>query len=212
MISFFIFSFSDYKNDFDRFCSLLSPEEREEGSLRKDYEKFVIARGVLKELLAWYLQEAPDKIIITRNLFGKPSVSFPIHFNVSHTQHAFSIALTDVTPIGIDIEEIDPCFEEQMKEALSLEKHEISSFALFRYWTRLEALGKATGRGLDVNFCNAELLKEENTCKINGRKEERWNMISFLYLLKSEPIICSIAYRGAALQLTMPTTPERLCS
>jgi 4'-phosphopantetheinyl transferase len=148
-----------------RFHASLASDERERGArlhFQRDRERFVVAHGVLRELLGRYLRIEPRHIRYVREAFGKPAFSPPpgsrIQFNLSHSAGLALIAITAEAAVGVDVEAIrcDGEFEEWAHElfspseadrirALPREQH---AEAFLREWTRQEACLKACGLGL----------------------------------------------------------------
>ncbi|OJW52766.1 MAG: hypothetical protein BGO67_04765 [Alphaproteobacteria bacterium 41-28] len=88
---------------YQRLFDSLSPDERERAAsfkFEQDQSVFVIARGILRHLLAAYLKQSPSDIDFTYNAYGKPLLKQPkqdnpIYFNLSHSNdmviYAFSL-------------------------------------------------------------------------------------------------------------------------
>ena len=96
------------------FSAILNSDERERAArfrFERDRERFVIRRGTLRELLALYLDEAPERIRFCVNRFGK--LSLPgrrLRFNLSHSHGVALFALAEGREVGCDIERSDPRF------------------------------------------------------------------------------------------------------
>src|SRR3954462_7985139 len=61
-----------------QFQPVLSPDEQERAKrfqFEKDRAQYVIARGILRSILARYLQTAPEKLGFRYNQYGKPSLA-----------------------------------------------------------------------------------------------------------------------------------------
>ena len=89
----------------DELAGLLTPDERDRaaryraGTVR---EQFIIGRGLLRRLLAGYLDTAPHAVPISYILNGKPVlVDSPLHFNVTHTN---GLALLAKAVVAINAE------------------------------------------------------------------------------------------------------------
>src|SRR3954464_14756730 len=74
------------------FEALLAPDERQRAArlrLKKDRDRFVIARGVLRILLGRYLHRNPADLAFSYSLHGKPFLditsSGDLRFNLSHS-------------------------------------------------------------------------------------------------------------------------------
>lgn len=126
----------------------------------KDYNKYVITRGLLRSLLGQYLNEKPHKITIEYNFNGKPFVNNyeGLNFNLSHTEDFSLIAFTVNQEIGIDVELTRNDINFDGIVEASFTKDEISRIMqistakkvelFYKIWTRKEALIKAKGISL----------------------------------------------------------------
>jgi 4'-phosphopantetheinyl transferase len=129
--------------------------------------RYVMVHGRLRNLLAQTLNESPEKISIKAAEHGKPYlVDTPeLAFNLSHSADAMVIAVGWNCRLGVDIETFKPrsnlvalankCFaDEEIAYWNSLPEAE-KTVGFYRFWTRKEALVKATGRGiaLGLNLC-----------------------------------------------------------
>ncbi len=130
-----------------------------------DRERFIVARGALREILGVYLNRAAKSVLFCYGPHGKPALAQDpggntIHFNMSHSHGVALYAVTRGREIGIDLEFIRESLEvEQLAERffsqreiatlrglpVSLRKH-----AFFLCWTRKEAYIKARGEGLSL--------------------------------------------------------------
>src|SRR5436305_2580468 len=72
----------------------LTAEELERAGrfhFRKDRESFVVARGVLRDILGRYLGVQPGRIRFSYGVYGKPALAaetcggLPLRFNLSHS-------------------------------------------------------------------------------------------------------------------------------
>ena len=127
-------------------------------------ERFVAARGILRELLARYLEIEPEKIDFMYGSQGKPSLS-SVHnskvcFSVSHSREMGLFAFADRGEVGVDIEQVKPDFRGMeiashffsTEEIAALAKlpPELGVEAFFGCWTRKESYVKARGQGLSI--------------------------------------------------------------
>lgn len=130
------------------------------GRFRKpiDRQRFLTARGFLREVLAGYLHCHPSDIPFAYGPFGKPFVpQAPVHFNASRSGGIALVALA-CSPVGVDIEQIIPRPDlDAMAKAFLMQEHarayELAEpprrLDYFYYaWTRGEALIKAAGLSL----------------------------------------------------------------
>jgi 4'-phosphopantetheinyl transferase len=148
------------------FAGLLTPDEQgraESYHFRRDRNSFIVARGVLRLILARYLNRAPDELRFAYSPHGKPALlesddALSLRFNVSHSHEMALYAFTRERAVGIDIEFIHEDFaslqvaghffsrsEETMLRSLPSDAR---ARAFFNCWTRKEAYIKARGEGL----------------------------------------------------------------
>ena len=155
----------------DALQDFLAPEELARAGrfhFAKDRQQFVVARGLLRRLLAHYTGHAPADLQFGTGPVGKPRIDAPVdasslQFNVSHAADVVLIAVTRYAAVGVDVERwvTDIDFVDLIERFFS--PSECSEFlaladdqrraGFFACWTRKEAYIKATGlgvsRGLD---------------------------------------------------------------
>jgi 4'-phosphopantetheinyl transferase len=148
-----------------RYRSYLSSDEQS----RVDQFKFenlkrshTFSRGVLRLLLAFYLDLLPASIEFTYGLKGKPGVrrTTAVRFNVSHSGDVAVYAFTLDCDLGVDVEKLRALADLESISAhffCAAEASELLSLppdsrphAFFRCWTRKEAYIKAVGDGLSI--------------------------------------------------------------
>jgi 4'-phosphopantetheinyl transferase len=120
-------------------------------------DRFIAARGMLRQLLASYLNDSPQHLTFCYGDRGKPAlVNAPIQFNVSHSEDVALYAISS-HPVGIDVEKIREIDVAGLSQRFftAAETHAIAQLppeqrlkSFFRYWTCKEAYLKATGEGL----------------------------------------------------------------
>ncbi|MGC9400132.1 MAG: 4'-phosphopantetheinyl transferase family protein [Anaerolineae bacterium] len=126
-------------------------------------QRFVAARGLLRELLGAYLDAAPARLRFRQNAWGKPLLADPrdaLHFNVAHTGDLALIAVSTVGTVGIDVERVRPVAHLDRLVARYFSSQERAAFcalprwqrleAFFATWTRKEAYVKARGLGFHL--------------------------------------------------------------
>ena len=131
----------------------------------KDKNHFIVARGMLRKILSFYINRLPYEFIFEYNKFGKP---FLLHefegkkicFNLSHSHGIALYAITLNHEVGIDLEYIREDFDDfgianrffspdevAILHSLPADKQKE---AFFLCWTRKEAFIKAKGKGLSI--------------------------------------------------------------
>ena len=146
----------------------VSPDEIVRASrfrFQRDQVRFLACRGVLRSILARYLECGQADISFSYESSGKPKVAAPargqsLEFNLSHSGGYAVYAVAFKKRVGIDLEQFraDISYEQIAKQFFSPEERDhIRSLpesrrlaAFFFIWTRKEAYVKATGEGLSV--------------------------------------------------------------
>lgn len=195
--------FSDYSNEEAFYSKILSHAELARSSrfhFQIDSIRYKVSRVVAKVLLSKVLSIKPSNIELQLNDYGKPKLiakSNNIFFNVSHSANLGLIAITDIGPIGIDVERYRKKMlaekfarrffsESEVKEYLDL-PHGQKEEGFFNCWTRKEAFIKALGLGLamplkdfDVTLTPGEVSQ---LIEVRNRKEQAAG-----WLLKNIPL------------------------
>ncbi len=133
---------------------------------------FVATRVLLRRLLSARLGCPPAAVPIIREPNGKLRLlGGGIEFSLSHCEGWCAVALSADFAVGVDVEHIRPVpgmadivahfFPPAARAAFAAASptHKLREF--FRWWTRVEAAVKASGRGLD----NANSCFDGVTCK-----------------------------------------------
>ena len=155
-----------------RLYATLSVEERsrsERFRYERDRQRFIVAHGVLRDLLGRYLETQPSHIGYAYNAFGKPDLGPEcggrLKFNLSHSGDLALIAIAADANVGVDLESI-----QERADYPDIARHFLSSAdldqlsdcpprcyaeAFLGCWTRKEAYLKARGVGLAVDLDEA---------------------------------------------------------
>ncbi len=154
----------------------LAPEERRKAhGFRSELERcrYIVARGALRTILAWYLKMTPGSLVFSYGLQGKPELAGGgVRFNVSHSQGLALFAITRASDLGVDVERVRPGIEKELATSLFLPPQAIRLLealpkfarprAFLRGWTRMEAYSKARGVGLTLGFENFDVFLNRN--------------------------------------------------
>ena len=131
----------------------------------QDRRRFVSRHGILRSILAKYLETKPSALRFVANEFGKPRVedsreACNLSFNLSHSGELALIAIAIDRDVGVDVEFIDNSvpYEEiasrffSINEIAALEAlpQSLRPARFFSCWARKEAYVKARGRGLSI--------------------------------------------------------------
>jgi len=139
----------------------LSPAERvrfEAYRRPEDKQRFLLARGALRQLLGLVLGVSPAQAVLTQGPHGKPFCAGGPEFSISHSGEMVTLALHATLPVGVDVEaprdDLDWApIARRMFEAAEIAEIEALPQQLrpakFRVrWCRLEAELKAGGWGI----------------------------------------------------------------
>jgi 4'-phosphopantetheinyl transferase len=130
----------------------------------RDRTLFLCARGLVRTVLASYLDCTCHDVRFAANDFGKPilvpgdSAGAKLHFNLTHSRGAVALAVSGGREVGIDVEErhrpveylalAERFFAEaEARHLRGLDPAELPD-AFFAIWTLKEAYVKGIGRGL----------------------------------------------------------------
>lgn len=181
----------------------LSPDEWERANkfvFERDRRNFIVARGILREVLASYLDCQPKDIRFQYESYGKPKVRFiktssQLEFNLSHSSGLLVLAIASGRQVGVDIERIRPLQNLEQVAANSFSDYEwnvLSTLApeeklpgFFRCWTRKEAYLKARGDGLSIPLKSFDMsLAADNPIgmlsnRLDPNEVSRWSFYTF---------------------------------
>lgn len=156
--------------DAERLLPLLSADEqrRAEAYCRPELRRaFLVARGLLRTLLARYLATTPDQVNLIYNAHGRPELGpelgqAELNFNLSHSGSVVLYAFARNRQLGVDVERPGRRLDFEPLARRFFSTHEVDDLlalpdserraAFFRCWTRKEAFIKATGRGLSYGL------------------------------------------------------------
>jgi 4'-phosphopantetheinyl transferase len=193
--------------------STLSYEEKARADrfhFANDRKRFVVARGLLRELLGAYLQQAPVSLAFSYGQHGKPALSggnslSGLCFNLSHSANLVVYAIARERNLGIDVEHIRP---ESAGDGIAeryfsaLEMNDLKTLppekrveGFFNCWTRKEAYLKATGMGLRIALDSfAVNLSPAQPVQFLSGVEAKWHLAAHR---PAEDYVAAVVYDGA---------------
>ncbi len=158
----------DWAGEERRYFSCLSEVEKGR-AWRINFEplrqRFIIAHGVVREILGFYLHQPPREVEINSSPSEKPTLTGQsaraepgLRFNYSHSEDLLFLAISQESELGADVERIRPEIDhfviashffasEEMIWLQSLSGGDQVK-AFYRLWTCKEAALKAEGTGL----------------------------------------------------------------
>ena len=99
------------KKNIEKLRNQISADEFEKSNryvFEKDRSSYLVSRGILRILLAQYLNLSPKLIKFKYNKYGKPYLGMSkrrmVQFNLSHSNEYCLIAISKFSEIGVDIE------------------------------------------------------------------------------------------------------------
>jgi 4'-phosphopantetheinyl transferase len=192
-----------------------SPAERERAGRLLDpghRRNRLLARGVLRGVLAEHLGADPARLEIARPPGGKPvllGVSVPLYFSLSHSRDLALIAVSRHTEIGVDLEFIDRSIDVDVigrqvlrpgeQATLALLRPRPRQVAFLRLWTAKEACLKAVGAGLGASPYHVAVSRDGTTaCSLwppVTRPPATWSLVE---LAVPGARVATLALSGAA--------------
>ncbi|MDT5269199.1 MAG: 4-phosphopantetheinyl transferase [Acidobacteriota bacterium] len=207
-------------SEVEKLRATLTADERERAQrfhFDRDRLRFVVARGVLREILGRYLRCPPGLIRFAYNEYGKPELSEDgggLRFNVSHSHGMALYACVLGREVGVDIELLRDDFANLEVAERFFSKAEICALgslpahlrtqAFFNCWTRKEAYIKALGEGLShpLDCFTVSLAPGEPARLISTDKDwleaDRWSIAD---LKPFRGYAAAVAVRGSNSEL-----------
>jgi 4'-phosphopantetheinyl transferase len=174
----------------------------------RDRLRFVAGRGLLRQILASYLNVAPNAVRFGYTENGKPYLqSHPaLHFNLSHAAEVLVVAVARDRQLGVDVEVLPLDVADDGVEKLvfcSAEKAALERVdaterpRLFtRLWTRKEAYIKADGRGMSLRLDHIDVDTHPDGILLYHPELDQWTPAPgwTLQTLDTNPrYVCSLA-------------------
>ena len=192
-IDVYTFRGDEHVDEVPRFLGTLSRDEHDHAQrfrTERDRRRYIVRRGLLRDLLSPYLDRPPERIRFACSPEGKLSLKGgDLRFNLSHSHGLVVYAIARDREVGCDIEWRDYRFiaglipekffsplEIRMLYALATDKR---TEGFFNCWTRKEAYIKA--RGVRASFplrsFDVSLAPDETAALLNGC--DGWSVQSF---------------------------------
>ena len=196
----------------DDYRAILSGAEQSRAlrfHFQRDQERYVISHGVLRYLLATYVERDPRDVPISRLACGKPVLTdVPLEFNLAHSNDMAVIAVAR-RQVGVDIERLRTLpdavdlaqrFFPQAEAVYIRQLPEKSrDIEFLRSWTRKEAYLKGCGVGLTVPLrsvstgMNQSHKSAHSICCSEGNPPSFWK---FAELELHPSYVGSVAVKG----------------
>ncbi len=208
--------------DLSRLERSLSEEERQRaGRLRRAEAgmRFIAARGIVRHLLAAYLDEPPGSVRFAYGPMGQPRLADPaepdLRFNLSHSREILLLAVARGRAVGVDLEPVRPLshrdaierrvFSAEERQALEAVPADRRLEAFFGGWTRKEAFAKAVGDGMWATMGRIEVTFDPESAprlvRLDGSREAAtaWTLFD---LKPAAGFVGAVAVEGRHLQLS----------
>jgi 4'-phosphopantetheinyl transferase len=160
--------------------ALLDDQERARARkfvFEKDSKNFIVAHALKRRRIAEKLNISdPSVLRFATDASGKPySLDADIHFNLSHSHGVSALALSNVSPCGVDIEAHRPISQLTMLIQKTMTRNEQNQIdiapsklkAFIDRWVLKEAYLKLSGEGLAVpltSICTASEVVDLQSC------------------------------------------------
>jgi 4'-phosphopantetheinyl transferase len=208
------------KDSLESLGATLSTDEIERASrfhFQADRDRFTLAHGCLRDVLARYLHCEPGQLSFFANDYGKPALQDQkLEFNLSHSGDFALVAITREHKVGVDVERIRQGISSQVIARQYFSKSEVAELqrlppeqreaAFFTCWTRKEAYIKAQGLGLSLPLESFDVSLTPNEVAIlratrpDPQEAARWTLLS----LEVDPRHASaVAVEGKDLQFRL---------
>ena len=136
----------------------------------------IFSKSIRKKILAQYLDVEPESLRFSKGVHGKPILKgkSDLHFNISHTDNYWIMALSKEDEIGVDIEHhknrknmdgiVSSYFHSAEHEEYQKQKSDTDKKDFFYHiWTRKEAYAKYLGLGLNYDFSSSDFRNDHTS-------------------------------------------------
>ena len=183
----------------------------------RDRKRYIVCRGVLRQLIGTYLDIAPQQVIFSYGKHGKPYLCQTINyandlkFNISHSENLAVMAFVIGQEIGVDVEKNHDKLDTSSIAERFFSNYEVAQLqmlpqylhqeAFFACWTRKEAFLKARGDGLYFSLQDFDVSvdprKKPRLLAVQSAPEEvmRWQMHQ---IIPAPDYISTLAVEGGA--------------
>lgn len=165
-----------------------------------DRRRFLLARALVRSVLARYCGVGPALLQFVQDAHGKPELqqsansADTLRFNLSHTRGLLALAVTTRDDIGVDVESTDRPADCLALAARYFAAEEVALLEsveparqrewFFRLWTLKEAYVKARGLGLKLGLDSfAFCFDQEGTAQLALPVDQvgRWTLLQYTH-------------------------------
>tara|TARA_B100000949_G_scaffold210410_1_gene203348 strand:+ start:353 stop:1048 length:696 start_codon:yes stop_codon:yes gene_type:complete len=177
--------------------SVLNEQERERAHrfyFKRHARRFIQAHGIMREILANYLNQHPADVLLTTDANGKPCLKgSDLCFNLSHSNEYALLAVGRQYALGVDLEVFtsrsyqgvaEHMFSPEECKKLKTAPEELACAIFFSIWSQKEALIKACGLGLryPTKDFSVQALAPNTYEVYDSLHEQHWAMYPFFPL------------------------------
>jgi 4'-phosphopantetheinyl transferase len=122
--------------------------------------QFTVAAALLRLVAAPHTEGAAARVVVDRSCprcgrhHGRPRLTGTgLHVSISHSGATVAVAVSRAGEVGVDVQQVDDDRVRELSPLVLAESeagHVAAADDFFTYWTRKEALVKATGDGVTV--------------------------------------------------------------
>ncbi len=212
--------------DDPRWRALLSDDEAvrlERYRQPRDRLHFLLARVLTRRVLANYLDVSPGELRFAAAPLGKPLLSHhDLRFNLSHSQGAVVLAVSESHEVGVDVEDAGrdrqlldlaeryfaPDEAEHLRRLDDIDR----AAAFFAIWTLKEAFVKALGQGLSFPldaFCfDLDRDRLVGFRPLAANVTHDWHFTQFALAPRHRGAVAVQAERGTPIRVAMHDARE----
>jgi len=134
--------------------------------LAADRDRFTLAAALLRTVAGKSLGVDASAVVVDRTCetcgdpYGRPRLPESVlQVSISHSGDVVTVAVTAAGPVGVDVEQYGVGHTDLVSTVCteSESRHVASSADFYAYWTRKEAVVKATGEGLRRRMTSIEV-------------------------------------------------------
>jgi len=153
----------------------------------RDRTRFLASRGLLRHILARYLETAPERLRFGYAPAGKPFLieHHDLHFNLSHAADVLVLGVARERQLGVDVERVPPDEVVDSVSGIVFSAPECKALRglepgarreLFaRLWTRKEAYIKADGRGMSLSLDHIDVSTSPDRVLLLDDGSDHWS-------------------------------------
>ncbi|HKP50189.1 MAG TPA: 4'-phosphopantetheinyl transferase superfamily protein, partial [Gemmatimonadales bacterium] len=187
--------------------------------------RFTAGRGLLRQILASYLDLTPNRVRFGYTGNGKPHLlaHTELRFNVSHSAETLVVAVACRRQLGVDVEVLPLDVAEAGvadlvfcdSERAALEETDATGYSRMfaRLWTRKEAYIKADGRGMTLQLSHIDVGTLPEGILLFQPALKQWTPSTdwTLHTLgSSRRYVCSLAIEGADCSVVSAEWPAEI--